>query len=296
MAGKKKTLPARKAKARDGGDECAIEPVVPADNVGSLPDDPLKMPPPYWRSGSAIFQILAALADLEEYLSILVPLNEETSERVYEYLDRHPEEPADDDEEAHSEFDEICGDLWDLEHKIKLSTDAAILMAAISAEDRLNQFCVYNLHQDIAEPLEKLSPPEKLQVASAILGHPGVKGTQPFHAIQCLTGWRNAFAHGHCTDRPTKTLRHNHLVKPNEYPGVPDSVASCIKMISGYVVLCNYLSSISKNPYTAGRREEDSTISKHLTEIQRYEFKGNSWVYDVIYKKPKQRAARRGRS
>ena len=133
-------------------------------------------------------------------------------------------------------------------------------MAAIAAEEKLNQFCVYNLHQDIAEPLEKLSPPEKLQVASAVLGHSGVRGTRPFHAIQCLNTWRNAFAHGHCTDRPTKTLRHNHLIAPNEYPGVPDSVALCIKMLSGYVDLCEYLISISENPYTAGRGEEETTI------------------------------------
>jgi len=284
MADKKKKSSSRSATPKIGKNECVISPDLAAEHVGLLPDDPLKMPPPYWRSGSAIFQILAAVGELEESLSHLVPLNEETSEKLHEYFDRHPEEPTEDDSEF-SEFGDICDDLWELEHKIKLNTDAAILMAAIAAEDKLNQFCVYNLHRDIAEPLEKLSPPEKLQVASAIMGHPGVKGTLPYEAIQCLNVWRNAFAHGHCTDRPTKTLRHNHLIEPDDYPGVPDSVALCIKMLSGYLELSEYLSSISKNPYTASDCEEETAISDQIQAIKKYEFTGTGSVYEVEYKK-----------
>jgi hypothetical protein len=251
-----------------------------AEDVGALPDDPLKMPPPYWRGGSAIFQILTALEDLERYLSDLVPLNEVTSEKVYEYFEQHPEEPTDEDSE-YSEFGEICGELWGLEHNIKLKTDAAILMAAIAVEEKLNQFCLYNLHRDIAEPLEKLSPPEKLQVASAILDNPGVKGTQPYEAVQRLTAWRNAFAHGHCTDRPTKTLRHNHLISPAEYPGVPDSEALCIKMLESFLNLSKYLSSINRNPYTAGKNEEEESILSNIKELKKYKFSGNNSVYEV---------------
>jgi hypothetical protein len=37
------------------------EPILTVDQ---LPDDPLKMPPPYWRSGGAIFHIQDALEEL----------------------------------------------------------------------------------------------------------------------------------------------------------------------------------------------------------------------------------------
>jgi hypothetical protein len=249
-----------------------------ADDVSSVPDDPLAMPPPYWRSGGAIFHVLRSLQHLSEHLAELVPLNQETDERLDEYFSRDPE-PLEDD----PEFMEICSDLWDLEHEVKLDTDMAIFMSAISAEDELNCFCVYNLHRDVAEPLEKLSPPEKLQVASAILGHPGVKGRHPFTAIQHLTSWRNAFAHGHCVDRPTKSLRHNHLISPAAYPGVPDSVVTCIKLVRGYLVLSKYLASVSKNPYTGGSSEENKEIEEQLRVLEQYKFKGTPDVYTITF-------------
>jgi hypothetical protein len=37
-----------------------------------LPDDPLQMPPPYWRGSGAVFHIEAALADLVALLHDLV--------------------------------------------------------------------------------------------------------------------------------------------------------------------------------------------------------------------------------
>jgi hypothetical protein len=255
----------------EGGDSVA-------DDVGALPDDPLTMPPPYWRSGGAIFHVLRALRHLVEHLAELVPLNEATDERLVEYLGRDPEPPEDD-----PEFGEICDELWELEHEIKLEADTAVFMSAIAAEDALNRFCVYNLHRDIAEPLEKLSPPEKLQVASAIVGHPGVKGQHPFAAVQHLTSWRNAFAHGHCVDRPTKSLRHNHLISPAAYPGVPDSVASCVKLVRGYLVLSRYLTSISKNPYTGGSSEEEREIEEQLLVVEQYKFEGSPEVYTVCF-------------
>ena len=238
----------------------------------------MAMPPPYWRTGGAVFHVLRSLQHLVDHLDELIPLNLETEERLDEYLSRSPE-PEDDD----PEFGEICSDLWDLEHEVKLDTDIAVFMAAISSEDELNRFCVYNMHRDIAEPLEKLSPPEKLQVASAIVGHPGVKGQHSFAAIQRLTTWRNAFAHGHCVDRPTKSLRHNHLISPSDYPGVPDSIAACIKYVRGYLVLSRYMRSISKNPYTGGGSEEDKEIEAQLRLLERYKFEGTPSVYTIIF-------------
>jgi hypothetical protein len=246
------------------------------DDVGALPDDPLKMPPPFWRSAGAIFHVLRSLTSLETHLSQLVPLNRRTDERLNEYFNRVPEPPEDD-----PEFDDICEELWDLEHEIKLDTDIAILMSAICAEDDLNRFCVFNLHQDMAEPLEKLSPPEKLLVASASVGHPGVKSTHAYEALRKLSSWRNAYAHGHCVDRPTKTLRHNHLISPPEYPGVPDSVAACVKMARGYVRLKEHLRSISKNSYTASGSSEASEVEASLDSIQKYRFVGSPPAYTV---------------
>jgi len=248
------------------------------DDVSSIPDDPLAMPPPYWRSGGAIFHVLRALQHLVDHLAQLVPLNQETDERLNEYFSRDPE-PAEDD----PEFGEICSELWDIEHEAKLDTDTAVFMSAISAEDALNRFCVYNLHREVAEPLEKLSPSEKLQVASAIVSHPGVKGRHPFTAIQQLTSWRNAFAHGHCVDRTTKSLRHNHLISPAAYPGVPDSVATCIKLVRGYLVLSRYLASISKNPYTGGDSEENREIETQIRGLEQYKFEGTPNVYTITF-------------
>ena len=83
-------------------------------------------------------------------------------------------------------------------------------------------FCVFNLHRDIAETIEKLSVQEKLLVASGVMGKHDVKSEAVYERAGKLNRWRNAFAHGHCVDRPVKSLRHNHLIDPDEYPGVPN--------------------------------------------------------------------------
>jgi hypothetical protein len=116
-----------------------------------IPDNPLDMPPPYWRSGGAIFHILDALKDLPRLLSELIPVHERTELRLDEYYEKHPDEPSNDDDAALEEFGEICDELWELEHRIKLKAQIAILMSAIQAEDDINRFCVFNLHKDIAE-------------------------------------------------------------------------------------------------------------------------------------------------
>ena len=189
-----------------------------------IPDNPLDMPPPYWRSSGAIFYILEALKELPGLLSELISVHERTELRLEEFYERYPHELSDDDDAAFEEFAEICDELWDLEHRIKLKAEIAIFMSAVQAEDDINRFCVFNLHKDIAESIESLSPAEKVLIASAAIRKTSAKGVAVYEATKKLSIWRNAFAHGHCVDRPTKSLRHNHLVSPSQYPGVPDTL------------------------------------------------------------------------
>jgi len=144
-------------------------------SVDQLPDDPMKMPPPYWRGSGAIFHLSDALQELECLLHQLIPVHADTESRLEKHFEKYPEQ--DDDEEAQEEFADIADSLWALEHKMKLKAELACLMSAIQSEDDLNRFCVFNLHKDIAESIEKLSPAEKLLVASAASGSIGVKGT-----------------------------------------------------------------------------------------------------------------------
>jgi hypothetical protein len=47
-------------------------------SVDQLPEDPLKMPPPYWRGGGAIFHLEEALRELERFLQELIPIHAKT--------------------------------------------------------------------------------------------------------------------------------------------------------------------------------------------------------------------------
>jgi hypothetical protein len=179
-------------------------------------------------------------------------------------------------------FSEITDDLAIHEQRLKLKAEIACLMSAIEAEERINMFCVFNLPRDIAESIEKLSPSEKLLIASAAIGKPSVKGNSVFEAAHQLATWRNAFAHGHCVDRPTRSLRHNHLIPPAEYPGVPSSLSKMRDLVGAYIRISDYLRTISTNPYTAGETTEVERIRELLTSISKYRFPGNNYVYDVI--------------
>ena len=186
-------------------------------SVDQLPDNPLEMPPPYWRSSGAIFCLLDAIESIVDLLEELVPVHERSQVELEAHFEKYPE-GAQTDEEM-EEFSEIVDELLELGGRIKAKVLVAILMSAIEAEDRINQFCVYNLHKDVAESIEKLPPPDKLLVAAAAVGEELGKGNAVYADIKALTQWRNAFAHGHCVDRPTRSLRHNHLVPPDKYPG-----------------------------------------------------------------------------
>jgi hypothetical protein len=250
-----------------------------------LPDDPLQMPPPYWRGSGAVFHIEAALADLVALLHDLVSLHADTESRLGDYYEKYPDYDEG-NEQAHEEFADICSDLWDHEHQIRLKAELASLMSAIEAEDELNRFCVYNLHRNISESIEKLSPAEKLLITSASVGKPGLKGDSVFEAIRKLSTWRNAFVHGHCVDRPTKSLRHNHLIHPENLPGVLEALATMRELVGAYLRVSDYLRGISLNPYTGGRSSNVEDIRGLLKEISDYHFDGSSYVYNVILGEP----------
>lgn len=250
--------------------------------VDQLPEDPLSMPPPYWRSTGAVFQITSALEELCDLLRALREIHPNVEGRLSEYFAANPETTENDEE-----FSEIIEPLWELESKIKLKCELAVFMAAIESEDLINRVSVYNLHKEISESIEKLSPPDKYLVIATSLTDSSNKGSKPYEVIKRLTAWRNAFAHGHCTDRPTKSLRHNHLISPKEYPSVPNEVQSMVSLVDGYLLLSNYLRSISKNEYTKSESFHDTEIEDYLSQIKRYNFsfEGNGDVYEVSYSK-----------
>src|SRR4029434_7338686 len=66
--------------------------------LDQLPDDPLKMPPPYWRGCGAIFHIEDALAQIDYLLHDLIPLHAETETRLAEHYEKYPEYNEDDEE------------------------------------------------------------------------------------------------------------------------------------------------------------------------------------------------------
>jgi len=253
-------------------------------SIGQLPDDPMEMPPPYWRSSGAIFCLLDAVESIPDLLAELVTVLERTEIELQAHFEKYPENEQTDEEME--EFGEITHDLWELEGRIKAKSRTAILMSAIEAEDRINRFCVFNMHKDVAESIEKLSPPEKLLIAAGMVGEEIAKGHAAYGDIKALTQWRNAFAHGHCVDRPTKSLRHNHLISPDQYPGVISHLSELRRLVSGYLRVSAYMSSISRNRYTSGSSVEEVTIREMLTDIGRYQFIGDENVYSITVSDP----------
>lgn len=254
-------------------------------SVDQLPDDPMEMPPPYWRSSGSIFCLLDALESIPDLLAELVPVLEKTEFELAAHFEKYPENKQTDEEME--EFTEITHDLTELESRIKAKSMVAVLMSAIEAEDFINRFCVFNMQKGVAESIEKLRPPEKLLTAAGMVGEEIGKGHAVYGDIKALTRWRNAFAHGHCVDRPTnRSLRHNHLVAPDEYPGVISRLSELQKLVSGYLRVAAFLTSISRNPYTSGSLVEERTIGEILADIARYRFVGDGNVYSITVSSP----------
>lgn len=249
-------------------------------SVDQLPEDPLAMPPPYWRSSGAVFCLLDAVEPIPGLLTEMVPVLERTKLALDIHYEKYPDDEQ--TEEEMEEFSEIMDDLWELEHRVKTKAPVVVLMSAIAAEDTLNRFCVYNIHKDFAQSIERLRLPDRLLVAAGMVGQEIGKGHPVYQAINALTHWRNAFAHGHCVNRPTRSLRHNHLVPPDHYPGIISHLADLQRLVSGFVQISEYLSSISRNSYTGGRTIELERLKGLLAEIARYRFLGDDNVYTII--------------
>jgi hypothetical protein len=253
-------------------------------SVEQLPDDPMEMPPPYWRSSGAIFCLLDAIESIPKLLAELVPVLDRTEAELDEHFSKYPNNEQTDEEME--EFSEITFELTELETKITARAEVAILMSAIVAEDELNRFCVFNIHKDVTESIEQLSPPDKLLTAAGMVGSEIGRGHAAYGALKNLTKWRNAFAHGHCVDRPTKSLRHNHLVSPDQYPGVISHLSELRRLVAGYVRVSEYLASISRNEYGSGKSYGVERIKEMLSEIARYRFIGEDNVYTVMVSDP----------
>lgn len=229
--------------------------------------------PPYWRSGGAVLHLEMLLEEIWQAIDRLVVIHAETEKRYGEYLQNHPE-MAEDDELPHDFF---VG-LMEAEDPVKFKADLISLMSAIEAEDELNRFCVFNLSGDMAESIERLSPPEKLLIASAALRKTSVKSTAVYEGVKKLNNWRNAFAHGHCVDRTTKSLRDNHLIHPSEFPGLPKYLENMHNMVGAYLRLSDYLRKISRNKYTKLRSNNVERVRWNLAQLARFEFDG-----DIVY-------------
>lgn len=250
------------------------------ESVADLPDDPLKMPPPYWRSGGTIFQITESLSELCTLLRLLRDIHPQVNFQLAEHFNRNPEYIEDDEE-----FSEITEPRDNVEYKIKLKCELAVFMAAIEIEELLNRISVFNLHKDIVESIEKLNPVEKLLIISSSLKGGSIKGSKPYADLKRLVSWRNAFAHGHCTDRPTKTLRHNHLISPIHYPTVPKEIEHMLIQIEGYLSVSKYLRSISKNEYVSDASVHDTEIEEYLVQVKKYTFTydNNGEIYELKF-------------
>ena len=252
------------------------------DTVAALPENPLDMPPPYWRSSGTIFQITSALEELCHSLRHLRDIHPRIEMLISEHFVRNPD-PIEDDEV----FADIAEPLWEVESRIKLKCELAVFMAAIEIEDLVNMISVFNLHKDVANSIERLSPPDKFVIISATLAGKSFKGSKHYESIRKLVSWRNAYAHGHCTDRPTKSLRHNHLISPEYHPTVPKEIEHMLMQLHGYLGVSSYLRSISKNEYTSGSSFHDTEIQNFLEKVEMYQFRyeDNGDLYELEYNK-----------
>ncbi len=249
-----------------------------------IPNDPLSMPPPYWQDCEALDQLIRALqtfrpllAGLSNEINRIDPLLQEYMDCVEAFGDAHDADGR--------LFDEIHAEYIQLVCALGSYADLATLMAAITAESLINKFCVYNLHQDIAAPLEKLTPPEKLVVACAILGFPGTKSLAPHGAATRLHKWRNAYAHGHCVTTNRKGLLRNHLRSSPVGAGereAPQITRSLLTMVCGFVQICDFLGEMTRNDYVLKDEQVDIRLVSQLCRgISAFRFSSDDYPYEI---------------
>jgi hypothetical protein len=247
-------------------------------SVDQLPDNPAAMPPPYWRSGGSGLQLHDATDRLIEAFHELVDVTPRVKTRAEQF--RQDSRSAEATDEYSKEIRQIYDEAWRLENQITLRSELVILMAAIYAEELINRFAVYNIPKDLVETLEKLSPAEKLLASASHLGHAQVRSNAAYAAIAELLKWRNAYAHGHCVDRPTKSLRHNHLITPEGYIDLPQTIAAVSRHLLNFERVVQYLATISVNSYTKSV-DNDHALRAARKYIDRFQVSGSPVLYDV---------------
>jgi len=237
-------------------------------SMDELPDSPSSMPPPYWRGSSAIWHIGEGLTEIAEKLQQLQVAYDVREKRLERFYELNPN-LRDDDEKLinSSEFWNIASPFANLRDQIKLRVERTIVMAAIEAEDNINMVCVYNFRREMIEIIEKLSPLEKFVILGSILANKNVKGVTEYSHLQALMKYRNAFAHGHNTDRPVKSLHHNHLIHPDEYSTLSKELEKLNELISGFFKVNDFVRSMSKNDYASGESGDEEDLKPILEEI-----------------------------
>ena len=225
---------------------------------------------PYWRANGAIFIVLKALKDTERALASMYREQRIVNDKLEVFFDKYPEDTH--SEEEMEEFGDICERLWLLESDLGCCTRTTILMAIVDLESTVNRFCFFNLGEVPTDAIERLSIAEKLEVCHSVLGLSNFKGTRYYQAIKSLLTWRNAFAHGKCTDMPFNKIKENHLKAPKKYPEAFDELQEMLSLIESYLLICTYLPSISKHPYTSGYSVEWEEIEEYLVKIKAFQF------------------------
>jgi hypothetical protein len=188
------------------------------------------------------------------------------------YAKYPPDAGISESDEAMEEFGDICERLWSLESDLSCYSRTAILMATIDLESTINQFCYFNLGDATANSIEGLNLIEKIEVTHAVLGLSSFKGTHVYRALHNLVNWRNAFAHGKCTDIPRNTIKENHLTNPEKFAGPGDEVQEMLTLLHDYLVVCQHLSKISRYQYTAANSVENQEIDDWLRKVRTFHF------------------------
>lgn len=238
--------------------------------------------PYYWSGSHAIHHLLDALQELENLLRQLISIHAVHADMALRMKNRR--KSRDKDETVDSSFEGIIDELWALEEKIRLKAELACLMSAIQTEDNLNAFIVFNREDGSKDNFRKKSLLKKRELASKVVGGNLLveKEGLIFQAFKRLSEWRNAFAHGHCTGRPaTESLRDNHQTRPKEYINVPMELKNTIDSVSDFLLIDDYLRSISKHQFIARVSNEVEKIRYKLTEIKRFTVEGSGSTYSI---------------
>jgi hypothetical protein len=228
---------------------------------------------PFWRSNGTIFIVIKSLAEAEQVLNKMLREQRIVDSKLAVFYAKYPSETDEaESEEAMEEFADICERLWNLEADLSCYTRTAILMAIIELESAVNMFCFFNLGETVTEAIENLSLGAKLEVAHRALTLSDFKGTHQHRAVRTLLNWRNAFAHGKCTDMPIGSIRENHLKKPEKYPYPGSEFQEMLSLLRDYLVVSQHLHKTSKHPYTSGYPVELNEVEDWLDKLRTFQF------------------------